>query len=95
MSESIAAARPVAGVPGVVGALDARRKLQLALAAAWLLDGILQYQPSMFSRSFPQMLGDSAQATDAPSASLTVGRQAIPRPSASWMVAKTAFSTAR
>src|SRR4029077_19227312 len=33
MSESITAARPVAGVPAAVGALDARRKLQLALAA--------------------------------------------------------------
>lgn len=65
MSESIAAARPVAGVPAAVGALGARRKLQLALAAAWLLDGILQYQPSMFSRSFPQMLSDSAQGNPA------------------------------
>src|SRR5271154_3614698 len=65
MSESIAAARPVAAVPAAVGALDGRRKLQLALAAAWLLDGILQYQPSMFSRSFPQMLVDSAQGNPA------------------------------
>jgi hypothetical protein len=65
MSESIATARPVAGVPAAVGALGARRKLQLVLAAAWLLDGILQYQPSMFSRSFPQMLSDSAQGNPA------------------------------
>jgi hypothetical protein len=65
MSESIATARPVAGVPAAVGALGARRKLQLALAAAWLLDGILQYQPSMFSRSFPQMLSDGAQGNPA------------------------------
>ena len=36
--------------------LDPRRKLQLALAVIWLLDGILQYQPSMFSKAFPQML---------------------------------------
>ena len=65
MSESIATARPVAGVPAAVGALGARRKLQLVLAAAWVLDGILQYQPSMFSRSFPQMLSDSAQGNPA------------------------------
>src|SRR6201981_2010303 len=35
----------------------------------------------------------SDHAIDAASASLTVGRQAMPRPRASWMVAKTAFST--
>jgi hypothetical protein len=40
---------------------DRRRKLQLALAVLWLLDGILQYQPSMFSKAFPQMLAGSAQ----------------------------------
>ena len=35
-----------------------------------------------------------AHAIEAPSASLSVGRQAIPRPIASWMNAKTAFVTA-
>src|SRR6266566_1585887 len=35
----------------------------------------------------------SDHATDAASASLRVGRQAMPRPRASWMVAKIAFST--
>src|SRR2546429_1185362 len=44
---------------GIV-ALDARRKLQLALAVIWVLDGILQYQPSMFTKSFPDMLAESA-----------------------------------
>jgi hypothetical protein len=40
---------------------DGRRKLQLALAVIWLLDGILQYQPFMFSKAFPQMLAGAAQ----------------------------------
>jgi hypothetical protein len=35
---------------------DARRVLQLALAGIWLLDGVLQYQPFMFSKAFGQML---------------------------------------
>ncbi len=69
MSESIAAARtraPAAGVPAAgAGTLEPRRKLQLALAAIWLLDGLLQYQPSMFTRAFPQMLGDSAHGNPA------------------------------
>ena len=56
MSESLAVARAVNRA-----APDPRRTLQLALAALWLFDGILQYQPSMFTRAFPQMLGDSAQ----------------------------------
>jgi len=42
-------------------ALDARRKLQLALSVIWLLDGVLQYQPFMFSKAFPQMLAGTAQ----------------------------------
>jgi hypothetical protein len=41
--------------------LDPRRKLQLALALVWLLDGILQFQPWMFGKAFPRMLADSAQ----------------------------------
>ena len=40
--------------------VDARRALQLALAAIWLLDAVLQYQPSMFTAGFGQMLGDTA-----------------------------------
>jgi len=39
---------------------DARRVLQLALAGAWLLDGVLQYQAFMFSKGFGQMLADTA-----------------------------------
>jgi len=70
MSESLAVgsalarpdtAAPRAGAPragdlGNLAVLDTRRKLQLALAVIWLLDGILQYQPVMFTKAFPQML---------------------------------------
>jgi hypothetical protein len=76
MGESLALARPGAGEHAAsehaasehaasehaagAATLDPRRKLQLALSAIWLFDGILQYQPSMFTKAFPQMLGDSA-----------------------------------
>jgi len=43
-----------------VAALDARRRLQLLLAGLWLLDGVLQLQPAMFTRRFPEMLAESA-----------------------------------
>jgi hypothetical protein len=49
-----AAAEADRGVP------DARRLLQLALAAIWLLDGVLQYQAFMFSKGFSQMLAGTA-----------------------------------
>lgn len=39
---------------------DARRVLQLILAATWLLDGLLQYQSFMYTGAFGQMLADSA-----------------------------------
>ena len=48
------AARPVTRAP------DARRALQLVLAAIWLLDGVLQYQSFMFTKAFGQMLGATA-----------------------------------
>jgi hypothetical protein len=70
MSESLAIGGAVAR-PGADAArpteqvLDPRRKLQLALAVIWLLDGILQYQPSMFTRAFPQMLADSSAGNPA------------------------------
>jgi hypothetical protein len=51
-----------AGVVAVsLPSLDTRRRLQLALGAIWLLDGILQYQPFMFSNAFPQTLAAAAQ----------------------------------
>jgi len=40
--------------------LDVRRALQLALAAIWLLDGVLQYQAFMYSKGFSQMLAGTA-----------------------------------
>ncbi len=40
--------------------LDARRALQLGLAAIWLLDAVLQYQSFMFSKAFGQMLAGTA-----------------------------------
>ena len=68
MSESFSAggaARSGAVGQGRIAVLDPRRKLQLGLAAAWLLDGVLQYQPSMFGQAFPRMLGDSAHGNPA------------------------------
>jgi len=54
-------AAPVAARP----ALDARRALQLALAAIWLLDGVLQYQGFMFSKAFNQMIAGTASGNPA------------------------------
>lgn len=53
------------GRPGTLAAAvwrtaEARRALQLALAAVWLLDGALQYQSSMYTNAFGQSLGDTA-----------------------------------
>ncbi len=44
---------------------DGGRRLQLALAGLWLLDGALQYQPAMFTRAFPQMLAGAARGNPA------------------------------
>jgi len=44
------------------GSRDVRRVLQLLLATAWLVDGLLQFQPFMFTRAFgTQMLAGTAQ----------------------------------
>jgi hypothetical protein len=48
------AARPAAARP------DTRRALQLGLAAIWLLDGVLQYQPFMYTKAFAQSLAGTA-----------------------------------
>jgi hypothetical protein len=40
--------------------LDAKRALQLGLAAIWLLDAVLQYQAFMYSKGFTQMIGGTA-----------------------------------
>ena len=55
---TVSSAGPSAGQAAEV---LARRRLQLALAVIWLLDGVLQYQPFMFSRGFPLMLAGMAQ----------------------------------
>jgi hypothetical protein len=68
MSQSLAVGDPVARPAAAherMAALDPRRALQLALGALWLLDGMLQFQPSMFGRGFPQMLAGSAQGNPA------------------------------
>jgi len=74
MSESFAVggavAQPTAGAPRAgaqarVTELDLRRKLQLALAVSWLLDGVLQYQPFMFGKGFPQMLAGASSGNPA------------------------------
>ena len=72
MSESLTADRGAA-LPGRVGAAalerwavpDARRNLQLALGAIWLLDAVLQYQPFMFTRAFGQVIAATAQGNPA------------------------------
>jgi hypothetical protein len=69
MSESFAVGGAVsrrnAEARGQVAALDSRRKLQLALGAVWLLDGVLQYQPFMFSKGFSQLLAGTAAGNPA------------------------------
>ncbi len=49
----------------VLAVADPRRVLQLALAAIWVLDGVLQYQSFMFTRAFGQMLAESARGNPA------------------------------
>jgi hypothetical protein len=46
-------------------AVDGRRALQLGLAAVWLLDGVLQYQPFMYTKAFAQMLAGAADGNPA------------------------------
>ena len=46
--------------PPAPARLDARRALQLGLAAIWLLDGVLQYQSFMYTKAFGQMLAATA-----------------------------------
>jgi hypothetical protein len=46
--------------PPAAARLDARRALQLGLAAIWLLDGVLQFQSFMYTKGFGQMLAGTA-----------------------------------
>jgi hypothetical protein len=52
--------RPGTRAEAARGAPDARRLLQLALAAIWLLDGVLQYQAFMYSKDFTDMISGTA-----------------------------------
>jgi hypothetical protein len=71
MSEGTAAAAPAQALIQCPAAQsqwappDARRLLQLGLAAIWLLDGVLQYQSFMFTKAFGQMLAASAPGNPA------------------------------
>jgi hypothetical protein len=56
----LGAAAKDSGQSGTLPGLDARRALQLALAGTWLLDGVLQYQPAMYTKSFGQLLAGTA-----------------------------------
>ncbi len=68
MSQSLAV-RDAVGRPAAAhergAALDPRRTLQLALGALWLLDAMLQFQPAMFGKGFPQMLAGGAPGNPA------------------------------
>jgi hypothetical protein len=57
--------RPDEGTRAPAARIDARRALQLALASLWLLDGVLQYQPAMFTPAFSRMLAASAAGNPA------------------------------
>jgi hypothetical protein len=54
-----------AGQPAATTSTDARRALQLGLAGIWLLDGVLQYQPFMYTKAFGQMLAGTADGNPA------------------------------
>ena len=56
---------PDGGAAGAWQAPDARRLLQLALGALWLLDAALQAQAFMFTRAFSRMLATSAPGNPA------------------------------
>lgn len=82
MSHPLAVGNPVARPVAAherVAALDPRRALQLALGALWLLDGMLQFQPSMFGHGFAQLLAGSAQGNPATVATYCAGRLAVTR----------------
>ena len=54
-----------AGEPGASPGPDARRALQLGLAGLWLLDGVLQYQPVMYTKAFASLLAGTADGNPA------------------------------
>ena len=48
--------RSLLAVGGSAVTSGRRRTLQLVLAGIWLLDGVLQFQPAMFTKNFAQMI---------------------------------------
>ena len=60
MSESAVSGNRLAAAGVAWQPPDARRLLQLALVAVWLLDAVLQYQAFMFTKAFGQMLAETA-----------------------------------
>jgi hypothetical protein len=72
MSDAIAASpaplsppTPTDAASGASAALDTRRALQLLLAVIWVIDGVLQFQPFMFTKDFSAMLAGTAQGNPA------------------------------
>jgi hypothetical protein len=65
VSRDVGWARRGSGAPATWAPPDARRRLQLGLAAIWLLDGVLQYQSVMFTRAFGQLLAESGTGNPA------------------------------
>jgi hypothetical protein len=73
MSEVAVAARGRTAMRGRLGTEapsaavrpDTRRALQLGLAAVWLLDGVLQYQPLLYTKAFGQSLAATAAGNPA------------------------------
>jgi len=67
MSQSLAVghAPPRPAAQQRLAGLELRRALQLVLGVLWLLDGMLQFQPFMFGRGFPQMLAGGAAGNPA------------------------------
>jgi hypothetical protein len=61
----LGATEPAGGQSRATTGLDARRALQLGLAGIWLLDGVLQYQPFMYTKAFGQMLAGTADGNPA------------------------------
>jgi hypothetical protein len=75
-----------------------RRALQLALAALWLLDAVLQYQTFMFSQGFPRMLAATAAGNPGPVAGPVtwtahlIGTHPEPQPAHSFVMAGAAMT---
>jgi hypothetical protein len=70
MSDSVVGRAALRGRLGAeaqpaVARLDLPRALQLGLAAMWLLDGVLQFQPFMYTKAFARMLASCSPGNPA------------------------------